>query len=166
MTDKQKHTISTLKKAYKEINSKEKEVGVFLDINTILSKNKEGRDLIKEINLHNDAIKGTYIDSLKSFKEKAEVDFNKLGWYLTLVKDTLNISLKSSEFIGRFRISSEYTPYEHINGHNFQRILRPVYSIRINGSALDSYSSRNGFKELLQSDGVKKAVLKAYNLHN
>ena len=166
MTDKQKHTISTLKKAYKEINSEEKEVGVFLDINTILSKNKKGRDLIKEINLHNDAIKGTYIDSLKSFKEKAEVDFNKLGWYLTLVKDILNISLKSSEVIGRFRISSEYAPYEHINGHNFQRILRPIYSIRINGSALDSYSSRNGFKELLQSDGVKKAVLKAYNLHN
>jgi hypothetical protein len=166
MTDKQKHTISTLKKAYKEINSGEKEVGVFLDINTILSSNQNGRDLIKEINLHNDAIKGTYIDSLKSFKEKADGDFNKLGWYLTLVKDTLTISLKSSEIIGKLLIMSEYAPYENINGHNFQRILRPIYSIRIYKSSLDSYSSVNGFKELLQSDGVKKAVLKAYNLHN
>ena len=59
LTDKQKETISTLKTAYKQINSETNCVGVFLDVNSIISEHQKGNSMIDEISLHNEAL-GNY----------------------------------------------------------------------------------------------------------
>ena len=132
MTDKQKHTISTLKKAYKEINSGEKEVGVFLDINTILSEHQKGKSMIAEIILHNEAIKSTYRDTLEDFKNKAQGDFQKLGWNLYFKKGSSFLYFSnqhSTSNLGYFQIESKFLPTERINQEHFQRIDSPIYKV-------------------------------------
>ena len=59
LTDKQKETISILKTAYKQINSETNCIGVFLDVNSIISEHQKGKSMIDEISLHNKAIKSS-----------------------------------------------------------------------------------------------------------
>ena len=165
MTDKQKQTISTLKKAYEQINSETNCVGVFLDINTILSEHQKGKSMIDEIILHNEAIKSTYRDTLEDFKNKAQGDFQKLGWNLYFKKGSRFLYFSnqhSTSNLGYFQIESKLFPTERINEEFFQRIHSPIYKVWFSYGVV-SYGSYKGFEALLNRDEVKETILKVYN---
>jgi hypothetical protein len=168
LTDKQKETISTLKTAYKQINSETNCVGVFLDVNSIISEHQKGMSRIDEISLHNQAIKSTYRDTLEDFKNKAQGDFQQLGWNLYFKKGSSFLYFSSqyaTSTLGYFQIESKHLPYERINDKLFQRIHSPIYRISFS-SGNDSYGSYKGFEALLNRDEVKETILKTYNKDN
>jgi|TARA_R110000787_G_scaffold218911_5_gene327622 hypothetical protein len=168
LTSKQKETISILKNAYKKINSETNCVGVFLDIDSIISEHQKGKNAIAELNLHNKAIKSTYRDILEDFKNKAQGDFQQLGWTLDFKKggSYLHFSSPNASFnLGYFEIESKYSPVEIINNQKYQKIHSAIYRVSFS-SGNNSYGSYKGFEELLKREEVKKEMLKTYNRDN
>jgi hypothetical protein len=168
LTDKQKETISILKNAYKQINSETNCVGVFLDIDSIISEHQKGKNAIAELRLHNKAVKSTYRDILEDFKNKAQGDFKQLGWKLYF-KEGGSFLYFSSPYatanLGYFVIEPKHSPIETINNDLYQRIESPVYRI-VFSQTNSSYGSSKGFESLLNRDVVKEAILKTYNKDN
>tara|TARA_B110001469_G_C9528961_1_gene263040 strand:+ start:257 stop:769 length:513 start_codon:yes stop_codon:yes gene_type:complete len=168
LTDKQKETISILKTAYKQINSETNCVGVFLDVNSIISEHQKGKSMIDEISLHNKAIKSTYRDTLEDFKNKAQGDFQQLGWKLYFKEGSSFLYFSSQcapSTLGYFQIDSNYSTAERINDNLFQRIHSPIYRVTFS-SGNNSYGSSKGFEGLLNRDEVKETILKTYNKDN
>ncbi len=169
LTDKQRETISILKNAYKKINSETNCVGVFLDVNSIISQHQKGKNMIDEIHLHNKAVKSTYRDILEDFKNKAQGDFQQLGWKLDFKKGSSFLYFSSpyaTSSLGYFRIEPKYSPLvETINNDRYQRIESSVYTLTFSQTN-NSYGSSKGFEGLLSRDEVKEAVLKTYNKDN
>lgn len=168
LTSKQKETISTLKAAYKKINSDINYAGVFLDVDSIISENQKGKSLINEISLHNKAIKSSCKDMLEHFKNKAQGDFNQLGWKLYL-KEGSSFLYFSSQYatstLGYFSIDYKNLPAVVINNKGYTRIESPIFRINFSFNN-NSYGSYEGFKELLNRVEVKEAILKTYNKDN
>tara|TARA_B110001452_G_scaffold227401_1_gene202279 strand:- start:7928 stop:8440 length:513 start_codon:yes stop_codon:yes gene_type:complete len=168
LTSKQKETISILKNAYKKINSETNCVGVFLDVNSIISEHQKGNNAIAELHLHNKAIKSTYRDILEDFKNKAQGDFKQLGWKIYFKEGSSFVyfsSPHSTSSLGYFEIESKYLPIETINNQRFQKIHSPIYKVYFSFTN-NSYGSYEGFEELLKRDEVKKEMLKTYNRDN
>ena len=168
LTSKQKETISILKNAYKKINSETNCVGVFLDIDSIISEHQKGKNAIAELNLHNKAIRSSYRDILEDFKNKAQGDFQQLGWKLYFKEGGSFLyfcSPYATSTLGYFEIEPKYLPLETINNDRYQRIESYVYRI-VFSQTNSAYGSSKGFEALLNRDVVKEAMLKTYNRDN
>ena len=168
ITDTQKETINDLKSEFKKLNSSNSKKGRYIDVNSIIGANQEGKIRIEEIKLRNKVFKEHGKDILKAFSVRIKDDFDALGLELKFMTDSvLRIQEKGVEYdrLADFRIATVTSGYESINGDQISSIIGYEYSIQ---SFRDSSVrfSKKGFEELMKLPTSIKIITDIYNYIN
>lgn len=168
ITDTQKETINDLKSEFKKLNSSNSKKGKYIDVNSIIGANQEGKIRIEEIKLRNKAFKEHGKDILKAFSVRIKDDFDALGLELKIVTDSvLRIHEKGNEYRGLafFRIETATSGYEIINGEQVSSIVGYEYSITSHRDNSVIFSKK-GFEELMKLPTSIKIITDIYNYIN
>ena len=168
ITDTQKETINDLKSEFKKLNSSNSKKGRYIDVNSIIGANQEGKIRIEEIKLRNKAFKEHEKDILKAFSVRIKDDFDALGLELKFMSDSvLRIQQQGTEYdrLANFRIETVKSDYEMINGDHISRIIGYQYSI----TSLRNNSvrfSKKSFEELMKLPTSINIITDIYNYIN